>query len=71
MTSEFRIELEHEGAYLNSYNPTADRLVRKIHRFEPRPRRKLHFDLWEMEPEAGEDERIDIDLGLDQIENMD
>jgi len=24
-----------------------------------------------MEPESGEDERIDIDLGLDQIEDMD
>jgi len=24
-----------------------------------------------MEPEAGEDERIDLDLGLDQIEDTD
>jgi len=27
--------------------------------------------MWEMEPEAGEDEKIDLDLGLDQIEDMD
>jgi len=27
--------------------------------------------MWEMEPEAGEDERIDLDLDLDQIEDMD
>jgi hypothetical protein len=31
----------------------------------------LHLELWEMEPEAGEDERIDLDLDLDQIEDVD
>jgi hypothetical protein len=31
----------------------------------------LRLELWEMEPEAGEDERINLDLGLDQIEDLD
>jgi hypothetical protein len=31
----------------------------------------LNLELWEMEAEAGEDERIDLDLGLDQIEDID
>jgi len=31
----------------------------------------LALELWEMETEAGEDERIDLDLGLDQVEDMD
>lgn len=50
---------------------TENRLSGRIQRNEPQPRRKLHFELWEMELEAGEDERIDVDLGLDQIEDMD
>jgi hypothetical protein len=31
-------------------------------------RRKLPLRLYELEPESGEDERISIDLGLDQLE---
>ena len=31
-------------------------------------RRKLSLVLYELEPESGEDERISIDLGLDQLE---
>jgi len=27
--------------------------------------------MWEMEPEAGEDEKIGLDLDLDQIEDID
>ncbi len=56
---------------MKSYSPTTNRLGRKIQQFEARPRRELYFEIWEMEPESGEDERIDIDLGLDQIEDMD
>jgi hypothetical protein len=43
----------------------------KIQQFETRPRRKLVLEMWEMEPESGEDESIGLDLGLDQIEDMD
>ncbi len=57
--------------YLKLDSHTANRLSERIQQVQPRPRRKLHFELWEMELEAGEDERIDIDLGLDQIEDMD
>jgi hypothetical protein len=31
--------------------------------------RKLPLELFELEPESGEDERLSIDLGLDQIED--
>ena len=30
--------------------------------------RKLPFELYELEPESGEDESIHVDLDLDQIE---
>ena len=50
---------------------TPNWLSERIQQIEPPPRRKLNFDLWEMELDAGEDERIDIDLGLDQIEDVD
>ena len=56
---------------MRSYNPTPNHLGVRIQLFEPRPRRRLYFEMWEMEPEAGEDEKIDLDLGLDQIEDMD
>ena len=56
---------------MKSYNPTTNRVTVRIQGFELRSRRKLHFEIWEMEPEAGEDEKIDLDLGLDQIEDMD
>jgi hypothetical protein len=56
---------------LKSYSPTTNRFDVGIQQFESRPRRKLPLEMWEMEPEGGEDERIDLDLGLDQIEDMD
>lgn len=31
--------------------------------------RKLPLELYELEPESGEDERISVDLGLDQLED--
>ena len=57
-----------EGAFLKAYSPTS-RLIGQIQQFELRPRRKLNLELWEMEVDAGEDQRIDIDLGLDQMED--
>jgi len=70
-SSGSRIELGAEAAFLKSYDHMTNRLDMRTQQFESRPRRKLHFEMWEMEPEAGEDERIDLDLGLDQIEDMD
>jgi len=32
-------------------------------------RRKLQLELYELEPESGEDERLDADLDLDQLED--
>jgi hypothetical protein len=60
-----------EGVFLKSPGPTTNSSSGRIQQVEFRSRRKLHFELWEMEPEAGEDERMDLDLGLDQIEDMD
>lgn len=32
-------------------------------------RRKLPLELYELEPESGEDESLDVDLDLDQLED--
>ncbi len=60
-----------DGAFLKSHIPTASRFNVRIQQSEHRARRKLHLELWELEPGAGEDERLDLDLGLDQIEDVD
>jgi hypothetical protein len=33
-----------------------------------KPLRKLPLELYQLEPESGEDENISVDLGLDQLE---
>jgi len=60
-----------EGAFLKSYSSTTNHFGVGIQQFETRPRRKLVLKIWEMEPDAGEDEEIGLDLGLDQIEDVD
>ncbi len=38
--------------------------------FKTKPRRhSLALNLFEMEPQSGEEELLDLDLGLDQMEN--
>jgi len=40
-----------------------------VQSYTKRVHRKVTLDLYELEPESGEDERINLQLELDQIEN--
>ena len=48
--------------------PITARVSAGILRFQRRANRRLPLDLYELEPESGDDERLQVDLDLDQIE---
>ena len=54
--------MEHTSRLVARQAPLAKQRARIIYR-------KLPLDLYELEPESGEDEDVDVDLDLDQIED--
>jgi len=54
--------MEQPSRLLTRPAPPAKHRARIVHR-------KLPLDLYELEPESGEDEDVDVDLDVDQMED--